>query len=74
LVDQNLTQLFPASQQVTAGEHLGHHAVVVVVMESVAMVVNRLVISGESCAEESPTVVGGMENHDWDPWFGVRNE
>jgi hypothetical protein len=73
LVDQNLTQLFPASQQVTAGEHLGHHAVVVAVMESVAMAVRRPVISGESCVE-NPPVVGGMENHDWDPWFGVRNE
>jgi hypothetical protein len=61
---------------VTVGEHLGgHHAVVVVVvvMESVAMAVSRPVISGESC-EENPPVVGVMENHDWDPWFGVTNE
>jgi hypothetical protein len=62
---------------VTAGEHLGHHAVVVAVMESLAMVVNRLEISGESCEaveENSSMVVGGMEDHDWDPWFGVRIE
>jgi hypothetical protein len=58
---------------VTAGEHLGHHAVVVLVVESVAMAV----ISEESCEaveENSLMVVGGMEDHDWDPWCGVRNE